>query len=137
MELLILLCILFTFSSFIKATNLYSSVIFERRFISLYANCIASVIYLAPFEYILNLKSKRRSLISFCVKISEVSPISLIVSFKVYKYVKKEIENKSIGYNNEVRAIEYRTEWIIDNEIPIFKGEGRKYIDDLIFVGED
>ena len=27
--------------------------------------------------------------------------------------------------------------WIIDNEIPIFKGEGRKYIDDLIFVGED
>ena len=28
-------------------------------------------------------------------------------------------------------------EWIIDNEIPIFKGEGRKYIDDLIFVGED
>ena len=51
--------------------------------------------------------------------------------------VKKEIENKSIGYNNEVRAIEYRTEWTIDNEIPIFKGEGRKYIDDLIFVGED
>ena len=28
-------------------------------------------------------------------------------------------------------------DWIIDNEIPIFKGEGRKYIDDLIFVGED
>ena len=26
--------------------------------------------------------------------------------------------------------------WIIDKEIPIFKGEGRKYIDDLIFVGE-
>ena len=28
-------------------------------------------------------------------------------------------------------------DWIIDNEIPIFKDEGRKYIDDLIFVGED
>ena len=27
--------------------------------------------------------------------------------------------------------------WIIDNEIPIFKSEGRKYIDDLIFMGED
>jgi tRNA(His) 5'-end guanylyltransferase len=26
--------------------------------------------------------------------------------------------------------------WIIDKEIPIFKGEDRKYIDDLIFVGE-
>ena len=24
--------------------------------------------------------------------------------------------------------------WIIDNEIPIFKGEGRKYIEDLIFI---
>lgn len=26
--------------------------------------------------------------------------------------------------------------WEIDTEIPIFKGEGRKYINDLIFVGE-
>lgn len=51
--------------------------------------------------------------------------------------VKKEIENKSTGYNGEVRAIEYRTEWVIDTEIPIFKGEGREYIDKLIYVGED
>ena len=51
--------------------------------------------------------------------------------------VKKEIENKSIGYNGEVRAIEYRTEWVIDTEIPIFKGEGREYIDKLIHVDED
>ena len=29
-----------------------------------------------------------------------------------------------------------RTHWIIDKEIPIFKGEDRKYIDDLIFIGE-
>lgn len=27
-------------------------------------------------------------------------------------------------------------EWIIDTEIPNFKGEDRKYIDDLVFVGE-
>lgn len=27
-------------------------------------------------------------------------------------------------------------EWVIDKDIPIFKGEGRKYIDDLVFVGE-
>lgn len=26
--------------------------------------------------------------------------------------------------------------WIIDKEIPIFKGEDREYIDKLIFVGE-
>lgn len=28
-----------------------------------------------------------------------------------------------------------RTHWIIDREIPIFKGEGRDYIEDLIYVG--
>ena len=28
-------------------------------------------------------------------------------------------------------------EWIIDTDIPIFKGEGREYIDKLVFVGED
>ena len=42
--------------------------------------------------------------------------------------VKKEIENKSTGY---------RTEWVIDTEIPVFKGDGREYIDKLIFIGEE
>ena len=28
-------------------------------------------------------------------------------------------------------------EWVIDTEIPIFKGEGREYIDRLVFVGEE
>lgn len=28
-------------------------------------------------------------------------------------------------------------EWIIDTDIPIFKGEGRAYIDNLVFTGED
>lgn len=27
-------------------------------------------------------------------------------------------------------------EWIIDTDIPIFKGEGREYIDRLVFIGE-
>ena len=30
-----------------------------------------------------------------------------------------------------------RTRWAIDKDIPIFKGEGRKYIDKLIYVGEE
>ena len=29
-----------------------------------------------------------------------------------------------------------RSRWVIDKDIPVFKGEGRKYIDDLVFVGE-
>lgn len=28
-------------------------------------------------------------------------------------------------------------EWIVDTDIPIFKGEGREYIDRLVFVGEE
>lgn len=31
---------------------------------------------------------------------------------------------------------EPETAWIIDNDIPIFKGEGREYIDRLVYVGE-
>lgn len=31
----------------------------------------------------------------------------------------------------------YRSNWIIDTDIPIFKGEGREYIDRLIFIGEE
>lgn len=30
-----------------------------------------------------------------------------------------------------------RTDWYIDKEIPIFKNEGRKYIEDLVWVGEE
>ena len=30
-----------------------------------------------------------------------------------------------------------KNEWIIDTDIPIFKGEGREYIDRLVFIGED
>lgn len=28
-------------------------------------------------------------------------------------------------------------EWIIDTDIPVFKGEGREYIDRLVFIGEE
>lgn len=31
----------------------------------------------------------------------------------------------------------YRSNWIIDTDIPIFKGEGREYIDRLVFIGEE
>ncbi len=38
-------------------------------------------------------------------------------------------------YTGSIEAIT-RTRWVIDKEIPIFKGEDRNYIDKLIFVGE-
>ena len=36
----------------------------------------------------------------------------------------------------DINAADYRTRWIIDKNIPIFKGDGREYIDKLIMVGE-
>lgn len=39
-------------------------------------------------------------------------------------------------YTGSIEAIT-RTRWVIDKEIPIFKGEDRSYIDKLIFVGEE
>lgn len=43
-----------------------------------------------------------------------------------------EILNRKDRAENEVK----RSRWIVDKEIPIFKGDGRKYIDDLVYVGE-
>lgn len=29
-----------------------------------------------------------------------------------------------------------RSNWVIDNAIPIFKADGREYINDLVYAGE-
>lgn len=48
-----------------------------------------------------------------------------------------EVENDFITDVDEpVDDITVRTRWIIDKDIPIFKGEGRDYIEKLIMVGE-
>lgn len=36
-----------------------------------------------------------------------------------------------------VESVTFRSRWIIDTDIPIFKGKGREYIDRLVFVGEE
>lgn len=38
---------------------------------------------------------------------------------------------KSISKGDKING------WIVDTEIPIFKGEGREYIDRLVFIGEE
>jgi len=43
-----------------------------------------------------------------------------------------EVENPA----NESEGVSLRTRWVVDKNIPIFKGDGRAYIDDLVFVGE-
>ena len=41
------------------------------------------------------------------------------------------------GYEDcDTNEADYRTRWVIDTEIPIFKGNGRNYIDKLVYVGE-
>lgn len=39
-------------------------------------------------------------------------------------------------YTGSIDAIT-RTHWVVDKEVPIFKGEDRNYIDRLIYVGEE
>ena len=49
------------------------------------------------------------------------------------KYYPKPVK----GYENcEVNALDVRTHWVIDKDIPIFKGEERDYIEKLVMVGE-
>lgn len=47
------------------------------------------------------------------------------------------IKEAVFHYEEESDKIKTRLQWIIDNEIPIFKGEDREYIDKLVFVGDD
>lgn len=63
---------------------------------------------------------------SCCVKIEEnITENNLVEKMEFGEDRKKTVVN-----------IE-RSHWIIDTEIPIFKGEGREYIDRLVFIGEE
>ena len=48
----------------------------------------------------------------------------------------KEYYYGNISESNNGYSIPIKSHWIIDKEIPIFKGEDRKYIDDLVYIGE-
>ena len=43
---------------------------------------------------------------------------------------------KTCHFTYEDKKMERRPEWVIDKSMPILKGESRKYIDKLIYVGE-
>lgn len=48
------------------------------------------------------------------------------------------IETDSVMATAQLRdSSKSENEWVIDTEIPFFKGEGREYIDTLVFVGEE
>lgn len=48
------------------------------------------------------------------------------------------IESDGVMATAQLRdASKSENEWIIDTDIPIFKGEGREYIDRLVFVGKE
>lgn len=53
--------------------------------------------------------------------------------------VRNKIVVESDGITEAIRlrdASKSENEWIIDRDIPMFKGEGRAYVDDLIMIGE-
>ena len=53
--------------------------------------------------------------------------------------VNKDGEEVDIDFitdvDEPVEEVAIRTRWVIDKDIPIFKGEGREYIDRLVMVG--
>lgn len=53
--------------------------------------------------------------------------------------IKKECKQCEEGNDlkmDENNLEKQRAHWVIDTEIPLFKGDGRKYIEDLVMVGE-
>lgn len=54
-------------------------------------------------------------------------------------YIDENGGNVTLHFTNSLIPKNFieRTRWIIDKEIPIFKGEDRNYIDKLIYVGEE
>lgn len=48
----------------------------------------------------------------------------------------KEYYYGNTSESNNGYSIPIKSRWIIDKEIPFFKGEDRKYIDDLVYIGE-
>lgn len=51
--------------------------------------------------------------------------------------IRKKVKEPTFASIIGVGEKEEKTKWVIDTEIPIFKGEGRTYIDDLVFIGEN
>ena len=47
--------------------------------------------------------------------------------------IKEEYQNENVDIKD---GASIRTRWVIDKDIPIFKGEGREYIEKLINIGE-
>lgn len=52
--------------------------------------------------------------------------VVLVVLKKIYSIYSENTECGEIT----------RTHWVIDKDIPMFKSEGREYIDKLVYVGE-
>lgn len=58
----------------------------------------------------------------------------------------KKVNGKNEWIVEELRGLKYNNPffhhskrwkyWVIDNAIPIFKADGREYINDLVYVGE-
>lgn len=63
-----------------------------------------------------------------------------VVKEEYYAYVDeygmiKELDSDE--FNMGLPDVSKRSRWIIDKDIPIFKGESREYIDKLVYVGEE
>ena len=61
--------------------------------------------------------------------------IKKIIAREEKSFIDDMLEDSFDNVKNNI--IEQISKWIIDKDIPIFKDEGREYIDKLVFVGEE
>lgn len=61
---------------------------------------------------------------------------SCYVKEKYFIPDEKGKDYKDINGTGEPVLGTYRSRWIVDKNIPIFSGDGRRYIDDLVFIGD-
>lgn len=61
---------------------------------------------------------------------------SCCVKEKYFIPDEKGKDYKDIDGTGELVLGTYRSRWIVDENIPIFSGDGRRYIDDLVFIGD-
>ena len=67
-------------------------------------------------------------------KTTQYDPAEAVSLVKKTEVAKEWVED--VGNDLGIVHREYKSYWFIDNEIPLFKEEGRNYVEKLIMVGE-
>ena len=54
----------------------------------------------------------------------------------IKEYHEETIYKQDLDGNYQPDKSVMRSEWVVDKDVPIFRGDGRNYIERLVYVGE-